>query len=131
MVGKRHGDKYRRLLDIALRAIYRESSEVIHGTLYGALFGLGLNRPSNIQSPPELEEYRLATISEYLCLLGFAVSGMLDVLHLHAPMPSIVERSQVLVRKVGVWMGWGSKGEDLKEGGDSDSTEAQSEVPDA
>jgi len=53
--------------------IYRHSSDIAHGTLFGALFSLGLNVPGGApESPAALEKHFREQLSMFICFLASA-----------------------------------------------------------
>lgn len=78
-----YGDKIGLSLLIALYFIYRNSSEIIHGTLYGNLFERGLTKPEKEQpdNDKKLLKYKLTYINFLLIciiLLNYAVLLVVD-----------------------------------------------------
>jgi len=85
----------------ALLAIYRHSSEIAHGTYFGALFALGMTNPNG---PPETKEKLAQRQRENLCMvmqmLGMSLSATIQVFATELPLQETVEASQELTKEL-------------------------------
>lgn len=87
LIIEKYGNELGMILIINLFFIYRHSSEIIHGTLYGSLFVRGMTKPDNEQpnNEKELEIFQLTYISfNLICalLLNYVMFG---IIHKHYP----------------------------------------------
>lgn len=81
VIDAKYGSKASIGLQFALLSIFRHASEIAHGTLFGALFSLGLTSPSKKpESPEELQNHQRQNISMVLMMLGLSLSSLLAVL---------------------------------------------------
>lgn len=87
LIIEKYGNDLGMILIINLFFIYRHSSEIIHGTMYGSLFARGMTKPENEQpaDEKELEIFQLTYISfNLICalLLNYVMFG---IIHKHYP----------------------------------------------
>lgn len=89
------------IFHLTLLAIYRHSSEIAHGTYFGALFSLGMTSPAG---PPETPEKLQRRQRENLCmimqLLGMTLSATIECLAIALPLQEIIESSRMLITKL-------------------------------
>ena len=73
-------------LQFALFNLYRHSSEIAHGTLFGALFSFGLTSVSGApSSPEELSNHKRQSLFMVLLMLNFSLAALLEVLAKEIP----------------------------------------------
>jgi len=76
-ISSRYGQKVARIFEVAHGGIYSDSSELIHGTLYGAMLALGQTKlVERIISPKELQGH----FREHICMLLYLVSSTICTL---------------------------------------------------
>lgn len=71
-----HGEKAGTALHCCIFAVYRHASDILHGTLFGSLFSLGLTGPGKA----EVISHRLDTFNMLFLLLGMSVKALITVL---------------------------------------------------
>ena len=90
-----HADEVLKSLHTALFAVYRHSSEVLHGTLFGALFFMGRTQPMGPQDLKELEDDVCAQVIMLLFAAVSSVSAYLSSFGQCFSLPPLVEWAQV------------------------------------
>jgi len=81
-VGKRFGGSLLRSLHFARFAVYRHSSEVLHGTFFGAMYFLGGTSPS--PSRKSIDEFTEQIGQQHMLILFatiLGVSGIVEAFH--------------------------------------------------
>jgi len=100
-IGQRYGRFVAASLKIALFGIYRNASEVVHGTLFGSLLLLGFTRP---QGPPDseaaLEKYRRGLLCMLLMLIGTTLNSLIEVIAQELDVPELTQRSRDLFNPI-------------------------------
>lgn len=96
-ISQKYGPRVVYGLQFGLFAIYRHASEIVHGTLFGALFILGLTAPKAPQSQEELAYQQRGQLSMILMMLGLSLSSMILVLSEHIVLGELVDESEALV----------------------------------
>lgn len=81
-------------LQFGLVALYRHGSEIAHGTLFGALFSLGLTSPSRSETPEKLQSYQRQNLSMVLMMLGLSISSLIGILAKEAGLQGLHEKSK-------------------------------------
>ncbi len=82
-------------------SIYRHSSDIAHGTLFAALFSLGLTTPAGVpSSPAELEAHFCEGLSMLFLLLGLCCNSFVIAIAPELGIGHLVEESKSLVRRV-------------------------------
>ena len=85
------------VLNFCLFSIYRHSSEVIHGTLFGSFFGLGFNlidKTNNVKNPKEHEKY-IYNMNAYLMhVLNLLLETSLKIVNQNYPIPDTLKSSR-------------------------------------
>ena len=102
-IEERYGAKVFR---IAVDAIYRDSSEVIHGTFYGYLLSHGQTcvHPHELAGADALVAYYRVRIADVLTLISVVVQDLLCVLDKELGVPEIVKESRSGLEQVrGLW----------------------------
>jgi hypothetical protein len=97
-IAERLGGESVASLRTALVAIYRHSSEIAHGTLYGAFLTAGQTKLKNQpQTPAEFEQF----YREYFCMLFLVLIGvlreLLTILSKRRSLDAIIERAEQLL----------------------------------
>ena len=80
LISSKYGNKVSRQLQFGLLSIYRHSSEIAHGTLFGALFALGMTSPGTPKTSEELAQYQRGQLSMILLMLGLSISAIILVI---------------------------------------------------
>jgi hypothetical protein len=100
-VHSRYGEKASTGLQFGLLAVYRHSSEIAHGSLFGAMFALGLTQPNGPPtSPDDLVTHFRSNTSMLLLLLGMSIDSLLFVLGQELGETDFVEESQAAIRAI-------------------------------
>ena len=85
----------------ALVAIFRHSSEIAHGTYFGAMFALGIADPEGPpSSPDEIVKRKSEHIAMMYLMLGGCIDSVLRVTHLDYPMPDALKASEEALAEV-------------------------------
>jgi uncharacterized protein DUF5677 len=101
VIDAKYGPKVSIGLQFALLSIYRHASEIAHGTLFGALFSLGLTVPSNRASSPEsLQHHQRQNLSMLLMMLGLAMSSLIALLDTEHSLPEMYAESEQAVAEL-------------------------------
>ena len=102
-IAEKYGKKLSKPLEVVIDSIYRDSSELIHGTFYGAMFSFGWAKvPKELLSPPvSLKEYYQEHISMVLFLISGAISTLIKILSKELPLKQISDESHKLYIKSG------------------------------
>ena len=79
-ISSKYGTDVSRRLQFGLLSIYRHASEIAHGSVFGALYVLGLTSPGGIKSPEELEYLQRGQLSMTLLMLGLTISALIIVI---------------------------------------------------
>jgi len=79
-IESRYGQSVMVPLHICFFAIYRHASEIVHGTVFGALFSVGLTEPGRPRSEAELMKHRVGSFNMLFILLGCGIEALLRVL---------------------------------------------------
>ena len=108
-IDKHFGNKSGAQLQLVYMAIYRNASEISHGTLFGTYFLAGLTQPRRVQIPDDLPKQQREWISMLLFLLGGCISTTLSVLGNYTDTKSIVEVSRREIHAIGKEL-WGEQG---------------------
>ena len=87
-------------LQLVYMAIYRNASEISHGTLFGTYFLAGLTQPRQMRIPDDLPNQRREWISMLLLLLGGCIEIILSVLGNYTDTKSFVEVSRKEIHAV-------------------------------
>lgn len=105
-VGAAYGEDVQMELQFALFGVYRHASEIIHGTLFGALFSLGFTTPGGPPASMEdLAKHRLELLSLVLLMAGMAISAMIAVLAFELKDRTLLERAAEAHKELGQ-AGW-------------------------
>jgi hypothetical protein len=100
-IDTKYGSKVSVGLQFALLSIYRHASEIAHGTLFGAMFSLGLTRPSKrTDSAESLLQYQRENLSMLLMMLGLAMSSLIALLDKELSLPEIYSESEQAVAEL-------------------------------
>lgn len=101
VIGETYGNKAVTALQFGLLAIYRHASDIAHGTLFGALFAIGMTQPSRPpQSPEALALHQRSNLCMLLTMLGGAIDSLLHVLGRELGETGFVEESARAVAKL-------------------------------
>lgn len=95
-----YGKEIGMILIINLFFIYRHSSEIIHGTLFGSLFARGLTKPESEQpnNENELEEFHRTRISFVLICSILLNYVTLDIINIHYPRQTELDELTELIK---------------------------------
>ena len=83
-------------------AVYRHSSEILHGTLFGAQYFLGLTKPER-QSPSSLDGFIDSIAQQHVMVLlsiQFSLFAILESFHLAFGSSKIYEQSSALLKEL-------------------------------
>lgn len=88
-------------LQFATFGIYRHSSEVLHGTLFGAMFSIGLLPfVGSPKSKEEVATYMRQNLNMVLILLGGGISALIHVLSDGLDTDNLAAKSMSLAREL-------------------------------
>jgi hypothetical protein len=88
-------------LQFGLIAIYRHASEIAHGTLFGALFSIGLTSPNGKpKTPQELMNFQCENLDMLLLMLVASMNSILIVLATQLPIQEQVDISEKLIKEI-------------------------------
>jgi len=80
IVAARFGERVQTALHFPLIAIYRHSSDIIHGTLFGAAFSMNMTNPG---SPPmaedQMREFQLDHVRMVMLMVGWCLDALMMV----------------------------------------------------
>jgi hypothetical protein len=96
-IGAKYGPRAAGGLNLALVAIYRHGSEIAHGSLFGALFSLGLTLPGGPKSGDQLARYIAMNCSSLLWFVGRSVNSLIYVVQQEMHLSGYHEKSQALL----------------------------------
>jgi hypothetical protein len=100
-IDSKFGNRVSGNLQFGLLNIYRHASEIAHGTLFGALFSIGLMSPTGRpKNPQELAIYQGSNISMILLMLIAAINSVLIVLANDLPIKELVDKSEALIDEI-------------------------------
>lgn len=101
MAGKKFGDPVLAKLHVARFAVYRHSSEIIHGTFFGAAFWGGF---TGLSGPPKSDEDFLENVGNWHWLILFGViltiHAFLSSFHQKYGLDTVSEKSDALLRRL-------------------------------
>jgi hypothetical protein len=101
VVEDKFGEKISGNLLFGLVAIYRHASEITHGSLFGALFSVGLTSPSERPKNPQNLAIIMGENIEMLLLMLFgALDSVLLVMATYLPLQEQIDNSKELFRKI-------------------------------
>lgn len=101
-VGRRLGLSVLNALHFARFMIYRHSSEILHGTLFGALFFFGATTPTNkVRTPEDMGEFvgQQHMLILFACIL--ALSAVVESFHRTYGFQSIYDNSTSIIKSLG------------------------------
>jgi hypothetical protein len=96
-IHRKYGPRASGGLNFGLFATYRHGSEIAHGSLFGALFSLGLTLPGTPRSGDELSGYVTTNISSLLWFLGKALNSLIFIFQKELGLAGVYEKSQALI----------------------------------
>jgi len=100
IISGKYGEKLAGYLELTMSSIYRDSSEIIHGTYYGALFGVGRLKLGGRMSIKEMQSHAQGFISLILCLLSLNIYSILKVLNIELSFPLLDKKSWRLIKDI-------------------------------
>ncbi len=101
VIGAKYGTEVATRLQFALLSIYRHASEIAHGTLFGALFALGLTLPSGPPTSSEdMAKHQRQNITMLLMMLGFSISSLLRVVATELPIQTLINESDAAINEL-------------------------------
>jgi hypothetical protein len=101
VIDAKYGSKVSVGLQFSLLSIFRHASEIAHGTLFGALFSLGLTSPSDRTSSAEgLQLHQRQNLSMLLMMLGLAMSSLIALLDKELSFPDLYAESEQAVAEL-------------------------------
>ena len=97
-IGAKYGQEVVTGLQFGMLAIYRHASDISHGTLFGAMFAVGLTQPTGLpESPAELVHYQRSHLCMLLTMLGGVIDSLLRILGQELGETEFVKQSQEAV----------------------------------
>jgi len=94
-VARKYGKDASTGLQFGLLAIYRHSSDISHGTLFGSMFAVGMTQPGGPpKSPSELIQYQRSNLCMLLTMLGGVIDSLLRILGKELDRDDFVDRSK-------------------------------------
>jgi hypothetical protein len=101
VIDSKFGTPVGEILHFALLAIYRHSSEIAHGTYFGALFSLGMTSPDGPpETPKKLEKRQRENMCMILQMLGMSLSATIEALAASLPLQDILQSSRGLIKQL-------------------------------
>lgn len=100
-IDKKYGNRATTSLQLALLAIYRHSSEISHGTLFGAMQSIGLLQPPG--PPNNLEQmiiFRQKQVNMLCLMLGASIDSLLWILGKELGDESFAQKSSRAMSKL-------------------------------
>jgi hypothetical protein len=97
-IARKHGLPAVTGLMFGLFSIYRHSSEIVHGSLFGAQYSLGLTLPGRPRTHEELDRFCRSNISTLLWFLGRSIDSLIYVIEGEMSLAGFYERSQELIK---------------------------------
>jgi hypothetical protein len=98
-IDRKYGPRASGGLNFGLFATYRYGSEIAHGSLFGALFSLGLTLPGTPRSDDELSAYVTTNISSLLWFLEKSINSLIYVVQRELGIQGIYEKSRALISR--------------------------------
>jgi hypothetical protein len=97
-IEQKYGSKIAGDFQFALFGIYRNASELIHGTLFGALFSIGYTeRATFFSSQEDYDQFRRSHISMILLLLSGVIAATIEILAQEIEIVEIAQESKNLI----------------------------------
>jgi hypothetical protein len=100
-IDDRYGKSIGSIFHLALLAIYRHSSEIAHGTYFGALFSLGMTTPNGL---PKTQEQLALKQRQNLCMimqmLGMSLAAAVEVLATESAIEELVIKAKSLIENL-------------------------------
>lgn len=88
-------------LQFGLISIYRHASEIAHGTLFGALFSIGLTSPNDKpNTPQELINFQCDNLYMLILMLIATINTVLIVLSNQLPIQELVDTSASIIKEI-------------------------------
>lgn len=99
-IGDTFGRRVPIILSMSLVAIYRYSSEIAHGTLYGAMFSIGLTEPNPPTNEEELGRHRRGKLYMLILLMGLCINASIIACAKFVDADDLVEESNKLSKEI-------------------------------
>jgi len=92
VINSKYSEKIAGDLHFSLISIYRNSSEIIHGTYYGSLFSIGgLSLP---KTKEDLIKYTKSNMSLLLMMIGASLGSLIKIISKEIEIGAIIEESE-------------------------------------
>jgi len=97
-IREKYGSNVAGNFQFALFGIYRNASELVHGTLFGALFSIGYTeRATFFPSQEDYDQFRRGHISMVLLLLSGVIAATIEILAQEIEIVEIAQESKNLI----------------------------------
>jgi hypothetical protein len=102
LIASKYGKDIGSLYDFYTHNIYRHSSEILHGTIFGAFYSGGITLPRSEwpMTDEEIKIYQLNELSFLLTNLSMMCNSTVYILHDDFPRPEIIEDAKELAAKL-------------------------------
>lgn len=99
LIIEKYGNDIGMMMIINLFFIYRHSSEIIHGTMFGSLFSRGMTKPESEQpnDEQELEKYHITYISFNLICVMLLIYSVFSIINSHYPRSDEFEELKTVI----------------------------------
>jgi hypothetical protein len=104
LIIEKYGEDIGLILIINLFFIYRHSSEIIHGTMFGSLFARGMTRPEAEQpnDEDELEKFHITYISFNLICVLLLNYVVFEIIHKHYPREADLKELKEIIKNFNI-----------------------------
>lgn len=110
-IDEKFGHDVSSLLQLAYLAIYRNASEIAHGTLFGVHFAFGLTQPSGTLASDGHRKQFMEWTSLLLFSLGHCLLSLLLALGQYTNIKHLIEQAQQERKQIAELCGWIQKSE--------------------
>lgn len=100
-VGKRYGKHVLNILHMARFVIYRHSSEILHGTVFGCKYFLGLTEPSSKDNVDNSLAHSISIKHESILIsIIFSMSSIIECFHYEYGFENLFKKSKKLLSSI-------------------------------
>jgi hypothetical protein len=98
LIKSHYGDSTASCFEFLMHNIYRHSSEIIHGTIFGALYAGGITTPMETRpkSEEEFKAFQLSEITFLLINLSYVCYSSIKIVHKHYPEQEFIDAAKKL-----------------------------------